>query len=114
MLLRYHWGLGVRHTYSHVASPSDENQPFNATENHPAVQGMSPSSMPVLSPSQNQVGSIATSMFEDDPDAEFVLPQWDGLELEWEVADSEEEDSDLGDDIQTMYMLYNDGVDSDN
>ena len=52
-------------------------------------------------------------MFEDDPDAEFVLPQWDGLELEWEVADSEEEDSDLGDDIQTMYTLYDDGVDSD-
>ena len=29
------------------------------------------------------------------------------------MADSEEEDSDLGDDIQTMYTLYDDGVDSD-
>jgi hypothetical protein len=81
MLLRYHWGLGIGHIYSHVASPSDENQSFSATENHPAVQGMSsPSSMPVLSSSQNQVGSITTAMFKDDPNVEFVLPQWDGLE----------------------------------
>jgi hypothetical protein len=37
------------------------------------------------------------------------------LGTEWEVANSEEEeeDSDSGDDIQTMYALYGDGVDSD-
>jgi hypothetical protein len=47
-------------------------------------------------------------MLEDDPDVEFVLPQWDGEELEWEVASSEEEDdndNDNDNDVRIMYAL---------
>lgn len=122
MLLRHHWGLGVGHIYSHVASSSDENHTFTETGNRSVAEATSPSSSMPISPksrSQNNVGgSTATIPVDDhDPDEEFVLPHWGGSELEWEVARDSESDSSSSEsegdaEIHTMYALY-DGDDSD-
>jgi hypothetical protein len=59
MLLRYHWGLGVGHAYSHLPGPSDENHPLR--ENCSVVQDMlSPSSMSE-SPPHTHLGTETTN-----------------------------------------------------
>jgi hypothetical protein len=121
MILRHHWGLGVGHTYSHVPCPSDENQPSTAAGNKPAAQATSSTRIPIPSSRIHMENrSTVTKTIEDDPDAEFLLPYWDGTELEWEIitdSTSEEEgsgsDADDDDDIQRMYSLYDDGADSE-
>lgn len=111
MLLRYHWGLGVGHTYSHIPSSTDESR---------SAETLSPASIPVSSQFQTCAGTAVTLLPVDDHDPveEFVLPQWDGSDLEWEVIDSDSDsDSDStseeGADIETMYALYDDAEDSD-
>lgn len=112
--MRYHWGLGVGHTYSHhVPSSDDENQCETSTTTEggrsaaPLMQGSSQS--------QDHVGRGNDPVDSDSEPDEFVLP-WDGeAELEWEVdltdSSEEEDDSDIR---TTMFALYDDDAsDSD-
>lgn len=125
MLVRFHWGLGVGHTYSHAPSSEDDNQPFPVTENCAAEQAMmshSSEQMSVSSQPQNPIASSSAVAGGDDPNDEFVvLPQWEGSGFEWEaISDSEStsnsestSDSEENVDIQTMYAAYDDGLESD-
>lgn len=111
MLIRYHWGLGVGHSYSHVPTDDDENQrqTFTATE-RPVPQAASSPLTQDPSQSRDHVGRSNDPI--DSESDEFSFAQRDGeeeLESEAELTDSSEEE----DDIRTMYMLYDDGVDSD-
>lgn len=116
MLLRYYWGLGVGHTYSHVQGPSNESQPFTGTETHPATQTDpgDPSDTSAIFRGQPQIGRTVTQTFDNDPNAELLLPYWDGEESDSGSA-SEEGESDYSDnDTRVMYTLYGgDGGEAD-
>jgi hypothetical protein len=123
MLLRYYWGLGVRHTYSHVPGSPSQSQSFAMRENSPLARSSSSSAIPVSSQPRNYTGNSDAAMADSedsgDHDAPFMLPQLDDLDSagEWEVEEvgCEEEDSEPqsdDDDVQTMYALYDDGVNS--
>lgn len=110
MMLRYHWGLGVGHTYSHALSSYDENR--TVTEDRSALQAVSSPPMQVSSQDQDHVGGSDNPI---DSESEDMLPQWDGsaeVELEWEV---ESTDSESSEEEEDLYALYDsdDGVDSD-
>lgn len=115
MLLRYHWGLGVGHTYSHVqvqGSSTNENQPCSSTETEQTVQtASSTSTIPPSTSCQPEISHKVTRVSDEDAsESEFLLPYWDGEELEWEMSDSEsaseERESDDSDDDDTRANMY--------
>lgn len=124
MLLRYYWGLGVGHTYSHVPGPDPPSQSqssFTTRENSPLAQFSSSSAIPVSSLPRNYTGNDDTAMdeVEDSGDPHTRDDSESGSTVEWEDEeagrDSEEEDSEPESDddhVQTMYALYDAGVDS--
>ena len=105
MLLRYHWGLGIGHIYSHVRDNSRVN---SSDDTHPP---------PVQSRAQKNtprthviVGTSGGS--EGDPNTEFSLNDPDALAWEEqsgnEAVSEEEDESD--NDLFATYEMY--GYDS--
>ncbi|KIJ62063.1 hypothetical protein HYDPIDRAFT_30615 [Hydnomerulius pinastri MD-312] len=129
MLLRYHWSLGVGHTYSHVRaqgeptgnsgslhlatrgsgakSPSGSSELLSGTAS-PTVDVEAASSSPISSPTQTTGHSSALEEY-DEHDAELSLADQDTLE--WEELDDggstdiEEDLEESNNDIMAMYEI---------
>ncbi|KIJ10243.1 hypothetical protein PAXINDRAFT_86346, partial [Paxillus involutus ATCC 200175] len=118
MLLRYHWGLGVGHTYSHVWGGPMVNSQSKSDRLH---SPLAHSSMQNDSPDRTHATTGGSSMLEEpgDPDAEFSITDQDALEWEGSggEADTEEDNDELDNDAFVRYEMYGsdsgDGEDED-
>ena len=93
MLLRYHWGLGIGHTYSHDRDRSEHNdESITPQVLHADALDRVPS-------------NIHARMEPVNPDDEFLLVDRD--ELGWENEDMDRDGSDNGSEADpTMYEMY--------
>lgn len=118
MLLRYHWGLGVGHTYSHIRDNSSVNPKLDSPHISPARSSTQNSAQ-----DRTHVGISNSSVpgEPDDPDPEFSLTDQDALEWEMpleqyrgeaDIEEEEEEDCDESDDdVLAMFEMYGSNVD---
>ena len=98
MVLRYHWGLGVGHTYSHVRERSEHNDESIT----PQVVHAQSLQTDALDPVSSNIHVRTEPVNLDD---EFLLNDRDGLM--WESEDTDGHRSDDGSEADpTMYEMY--------
>ena len=97
MLLRYHWGLGVGHVYSHVRESSEHND-----------ESITPQVLPMRGLHDDASVHVSSSVHagteRDNFDDEFSLVDRDGLG--WESEDIDGDGSDDGSRSETDSMMY--------
>ena len=97
MLLRYHWGLGVGHTYSHVRGGSEHNDESTT----PQVVHTQSLHADALDRVSSNIHARTEPVNLDD---EFLLVDRD--ELGWENEEGRDESDDGSEADPTMYEMY--------
>ena len=100
MLMRYHWGLGVGHTYSHVLESSEHNDESITPQVLP-TQGLHDDASDLV------LSNVHAITEQDNFDDEFSLADRDELGWESEDIDGDGPDDELGSESDSMmYEMY--------
>ena len=84
MLMRYHWGLGIRHQYAHTTASIDSQFSSHSPKSHPNGHDM------------EDYGHLADEVNEDNDSAADATPTVElDLEPESELDSEIDEQSDL-------------------